>query len=39
MELTLEGKKANNTQTHTMTYKKSINTYKYTNYTHYYRLN
>ena len=27
MELTLEGKKANNTQTYTMKYKKSMNTY------------
>ena len=36
----LEGKKANNTQTYTMTYKKkSMNTHKYTNYIHYYKLN
>ena len=33
MELTEEEKKAN-TQTYTMTYKKSMNTYKYTNYIH-----
>ena len=41
MELTLEEKKANNTQTYTMTYKKSMNTHKYTNYihVHYYKLN
>ena len=33
-------KKANNTQTYTMTYKKkSINTHKYTIYIHYYKLN
>ena len=39
MKLTLEGKKGNNTQTYTMTYKKSMNTHKYTNYIHYYKLN
>ena len=41
MELTLDGKKADNTQTYTMTYKKkkSINTHKYTIYKHYYKLN
>ena len=32
-------KKENNTQTYTMTYKKSVNTYKYKNYIHYYKLN
>ena len=30
MELTLEGTKANNTQTYTMKYKKSMNTYIHT---------
>ena len=40
MELTLDGKKTDNTQTYTMTYKKkSINTHKYTTYKHYYKLN
>ena len=40
MELTLEGKKTDNTQTYTMTYKKkSMNINKYTNYIHYYKLN
>ena len=39
MALTLEGKKANNTQTYTMTYTISMNTYKYKNYIHYYKLN
>ena len=40
MELTLDGKKTDNTQTYTRTYKKkSINTHKYTIYKHYYKLN
>ena len=30
--INIRGKTANNTQTYTMTYKKSMNTYKYTNY-------
>ena len=41
MELTLEEKKQiihKHTQTYTMAYKKSLNTYKYTNYIHYYKL-
>ena len=40
MQLTLEENKANNTQTYTMTNKRrqSIDTYKYTNYIHYYKL-
>ena len=34
--INIRGKKANNTQTYTMAYKKSMNKYKYTNYIYYY---
>ena len=38
--INIRRKKTNNTQTYTMTYKKkSINTHKYSNYIHYYKLN